>query len=78
MPQKPSDNWGGARTPSPGKKLGPPKTTIRLTEEARRHLRKVWRARVMREPGLTEDEIVNAAILQLHEQPAEEWDGEVL
>lgn len=51
---------------------------IHLTEDARRHLRKVWRARVMREPGLTEDEIVNAAIMALAEQPADDWNGEVL
>lgn len=53
---------------------------IHLTEEARRHLRKVWRARTTREPGLTEDEIVNAAIMALHEpEPAQDWEeGEIL
>lgn len=52
---------------------------IRLEPPARAHLRKVWRARVMREPGLTEDEIVNAAVLALAEPAAsEEWSGEIL
>mgnify|MGYP006373633405 FL=1 len=51
---------------------------IHLTDEARRHLRKVWRARVMHEPGLTEDEIVNAAILALPETAAEDWNGDIL
>lgn len=51
---------------------------IHLTEDARRHLRKVWRARVMHEPGLTEDEIVNSAIMSLAEPAADEWDGAVL
>lgn len=78
MTRKRSDNWGGARIPGQGKKLGPPKTTVKLTEEARRHLRKVWRARLMHEPGLTEDEIVNAAIMALAEPAADEWDGSVL
>lgn len=51
---------------------------IHLTEDARRHLRRVWRARVMREPGLTEDEIVNSAIMALPEMAADDWNGEVL
>lgn len=51
---------------------------IHLTDEARLHLRKVWRARTMREPGLTEDEIVNAAIMALAEPAATDWNGEVL
>lgn len=51
---------------------------IHLTDEARRHLRKVWRARTMREPGLTEDEIVNDAIMALAEQPADDWNGDIL
>lgn len=51
---------------------------IHLTDEARRKLRRIWRARTMHEPGLTEDEIVNSAIMALAEQPAEEWDGAVL
>lgn len=78
MTRKQSDNWGGARVPGLGKKLGPPRATAKLTDEARRHLRKVWRARVMREPGLTEDEIVNSAIMALAEQPADDWNGDVL
>jgi hypothetical protein len=40
---------------------------IHLTDVAREKLRRVWRARTLREPGLTEDEIVNSAIMALPE-----------
>lgn len=52
---------------------------IHLTDAARRKLRRVWRARTLHEPGLTEDEIVNSAIMALVEpETTEEWDGSVL
>lgn len=50
---------------------------IHLTDEARRKLRRVWRARTLHEPGLTEDEIACSAIMALPEPVAEEWDGAV-
>lgn len=65
---------GGARTGA-GRK-DPPRQ-IQISKEAARHLRRVWRARTLHEPGLTEDEIVNGAIMALAE-PADEWDGSVL
>lgn len=66
----------GNTTERRGKKL---RRDIHLTDEARLRLRKIWRARVMHEPGLTEDEIVNAAIMALPEPvAAAEWEGEAL
>lgn len=51
---------------------------IHLTPEAAQKLRRIWRARTLHEPGLTEDEIVNSAIMALPETAADEWDGAVL
>lgn len=65
----------GNRTARRGHKL---RRDIRLEPPAREKLRRIWRARTLHEPGLTEDEIVNAAVLALPEPVAEEWDGAVL
>lgn len=51
---------------------------IHLTKEAAQHLRRIWRARTLHEPGLTEDEIVNSAIMALPEVAADDWNGEIL
>ena len=64
----------GNKTTRRGRKL---RRDIRLEPPAREKLRRVWRARTLHEPGLTEDEIVNSAIMALPEM-ADEWDGSVL
>lgn len=66
----------GNKTARRGRKL---RRDIRLTDPAREKLRRIWRARSAHEPGLTEDEIVNALILAAPEPgESEEWGGEVL
>lgn len=40
---------------------------IHLTDAARAKLRRAWHARSEQEPGITEDEIVNALIMQMPE-----------
>jgi len=70
----PNPNPSGNRTARRGRKL---RRDIHLTDAAREKLRRIWRARTLHELGLTEDEIVNAAIMALAE-PAEEWDGSIL
>jgi hypothetical protein len=71
-----SGNRKGNTTERRGKKF---RRQIELTQAASERLRRIWRARSLAEPGLTEDEIANAAILALPEPgPAEEWDGGVL
>jgi hypothetical protein len=59
--------WGGARTPGPGKKLGIPRVRLRISDAAGDKLNRIWKARSPQEPGLTEDEIVNALIMQMPE-----------
>lgn len=56
---------GGARTPAPGKKLGPTRVRLRISDAAGDKLNQVWKARSIQEPGLTEDEIVSALIMQM-------------
>lgn len=66
----------GNKTARRGIKL---RRDIHLTDPAREKLRRIWKARSLHEPGLTEDEIVNAAIMALTEPgSAVEWEGEVL
>ena len=64
----------GNRTARRGRKL---RRDIHLTDAAREKLRRIWRVRTLYEPGLTEDEIVNSAIMALAE-PADQWDGSIL
>lgn len=66
----------GNKTERRGRKL---RRDIRLDDQASAKLRRIWRARSLHEPGLTEDEIVNAAVLALAEPaPTEDWQGGVL
>lgn len=68
----------GNRTERRGRKL---RRAITLDDAAREKLRRIWRARSIQEPGLTEDAIVCEAILALAEPnapDAEAWDGGVL
>ena len=70
----PNPNPVGNKTTRRGRKL---RRDIHLTDAAREKLRRVWHARTLYEPGLTEDEIVNSAIMALAE-PADQWDGSIL
>lgn len=66
----------GNRTVRRGRKL---RSSIELTDRASKHLRKIWKARTLHEPGLTEDEIACAAILALPEpEETTDWDGGIL
>lgn len=65
----------GNTTSRRGRKL---RRDIHLTDAAREHLRRIWRTRTLHEPGLTEDEIVNSAIMALPETEADEWNGSIL
>jgi hypothetical protein len=62
----------GNRTERRGIKL---RRDIRLTDASTEKLRRVWRTRSLEEPGLTEDEIVNALIMQMAE-PVEDQETE--
>lgn len=66
----------GNRSERRGRKL---RRYVELSDPAREKLRRIWRARTLHEPSLTEDEIASAAILALPDpEPAAEWDGDVL
>ena len=71
----PGSSTSGNRTERRGRKL---RRDIHLSDQATEKLRRIWRARTLHEPGLTEDEIVNAAIMALAEPVTEEWQGQVL
>lgn len=67
----------GNRTERRGRKR---RLFIELTDEASRKLRQVWTQRSVREPGLTEDAIVNALILAMPDPDEDwyEWTGDIL
>jgi hypothetical protein len=45
----------------------PTRVRLRITDEAGKRLNRIWKARSEHEPGITEDEIVSALIMQMAE-----------
>jgi len=86
--QREDDARGGAREPGPGKKLGPHKRNLHISEDAAASLRVLLLvARGARErPDLTEDEIVEELIeaawraydAEISAAADQEWNEEAL